>query len=54
MSIPIEKEQIHINSWFENQDGDTEIVGRALANLLRGFKKGPMNSAPGVNPGGLW
>ena len=32
-------EQIEINSWIENQDGETVIVGKTVASLLRGLKK---------------
>ena len=38
-SIDPEREQIHIKSWIENQDGEIVIVGKAVASLLRGLKK---------------
>lgn len=36
--IDDKKEEIIINSWIENQDGDIVIEGKAVAGLLRGFK----------------
>ena len=36
VSIDLESEEIVINSWIENQDGDNVIEGKTVASLLRG------------------
>ena len=37
-AIDPENEQIELNSWIENQDGETVIAGKTTASLLRGLK----------------
>ena len=38
IAIDPEQEQIEIRSWIENQDGETVVVGKTVAGLLRGLK----------------
>ncbi|MDA3918937.1 MAG: MaoC family dehydratase [Deltaproteobacteria bacterium] len=38
VGIDLEKEEIIIKSWIENQDGKNVIVGKTVASLLRGSK----------------
>lgn len=39
MEINLDKEEVVMKSWIENQDGKTVIQGQAVAGLLRGFNK---------------
>jgi len=39
VEIDIEKEEIVIKSWIENQDGKNVIEGKTVASLLRGLKE---------------
>ena len=48
VDINRDKEEIHINSWIENQDDDVVIEGRAVAGLLRGTKASPIGCEDSV------
>jgi len=39
MEIDLEKEEIVIKSWIENQDGKVVIQGEAVTSLLRELKQ---------------